>query len=198
MLQLNYIRDNKEEVLQRLAIKNFKDAETIINSIIEKDTQRRTIQKSTDDVKAEANQAAKQIGDLMKSGKKDEAEKIKERTAKLKISEKQFDEELKIVEDEIHQLLVQVPNAPHLSVPKGKTPEENEEVMRQDNSTNLLGGNLPSSNLPNGNLPSGKLPHWDICSKYDLVDFELGVKIAGAGFPVYKGKGAKLQRALFR
>lgn len=181
MLQLNYIRDNKDEVLKRLAIKNFKDAEAIINQVLEKDTQRRNIQKSTDDVKAEANQIAKQIGELMKSGKKEEAEKVKVKTGELKQKEKEFDDQLKAIESEIHQLLVQVPNTPSFKVPAGKTPEDNEVVFEH--------GAKPT-------LPANAKPHWELTSQYDLIDFELGVKIAGAGFPVYKGKGARLQRAL--
>ena len=131
MLQLINIRENKEEVLKRLAIKNFKDAETIINSVLEKDTQRRTIQGEGDKIKAESNQIAKQIGELMKTGKKDEAEKVKLRTTELKQKEKELDEQLKLVEDEIHQLLVLVPNTPNLTVPLGKTPEDNTIVFEQ-------------------------------------------------------------------
>lgn len=181
MLQVNYIRDNKEEVLKRLAIKNFKDAETIINTILEKDNQRRSVQKNTDDIKAESNLIAKQIGELMKSGKKDEAEKIKHKTAELKQKEKELDEQLKNIETEIHGILVQVPNIPNITVPIGKTPEDNEVVYEHGQKPTLYAGNTP---------------HWELTTKYDLIDFELGVKISGAGFPVYKGKGAKLQRAL--
>jgi len=181
MLQLNYIRENKDEVLKRLSIKNFKDAETIINAVLAKDVERRNIQKESDNIKAESNQIAKQIGELMKTGKKEEAEKVKLKTAELKVSEKQFDEQLKKLEDEIHALLVQVPNAPNLSVPIGKTPEQNEVV---------------SENGAKPTLHAKAVPHWELTTKFNLIDFELGVKIAGAGFPVYKGKGAKLQRAL--
>jgi len=181
MLQLNYIRDHKDEVLKRLAIKNFKDAETILTKVIALDITRRNTQKETETVKAEANQLAKQIGDLMKNGKKDEAEKIKARTSKLKQSEKNFDEQLKAVEEEIHALLVQVPNTPSTKVPAGKTPEDNEVIFEH--------GAKP-------NLPTSAVPHWDLAAKYNLIDFELGVKLTGAGFPVYKGKGAKFQRAL--
>jgi seryl-tRNA synthetase len=181
MLQLNYIRENKDEVLKRLAIKNFKDAETIINSVIAKDVDRRNILKLTEEVKAEANLIAKQIGELMKAGKKEEAEKAKSSTGELKLKEKNYDDELKKIEEDIHQLLVQVPNTPNLTVPKGKTPEENEVVFEH--------GTKPT-------LHAGAQPHWDLTTKYNLIDFELGVKIAGAGFPVYKGKGARLQRAL--
>jgi len=181
MLQLINIRENKEDVLKRLAIKNFKDAETIINSVLEKDAQRRSIQGEGDAVKAEANQIAKQIGELMKAGKKEEAEKIKLRTTELKQKEKELDEQLKSVEDEIQALLVVVPNTPNLTVPLGKTPEDNAVVFEY--------GNKPK-------LPVGFMPHWELTTKYNLIDFELGVKIAGAGFPVYKGKCARLQRAL--
>lgn len=181
MLQLNYIRENKDDVLKRLAIKNFKDAESIINSVLIKDAQRRSIQLEGDNIKAESNQIAKQIGELMKSGKKEEAEKVKLRTAELKQKEKELDEQLKTVEDEIHQLLVLVPNTPNLTVPLGKTPEDNAVVFEHGEKPKLAAGNVP---------------HWDLTTKYNLIDFELGVKIAGAGFPVYKGKGARLQRAL--
>jgi seryl-tRNA synthetase len=181
MLQINFIRDNKEEVLNRLAIKNFKDAETNINKIIELDTKRRSIQKESDDCKAEANALAKQIGELMKSGKKEEAENIKAKTADLKIKEKNFAEALAETETDIHKMLVQVPNLPNVTVPKGKTPEENLNVFQF--------GSIPT-------LHEKAQPHWELAAKYDLIDFELGVKLTGAGFPVYKGKGARLQRAL--
>jgi len=181
MLQLNYIRDNKDEVLKRLAIKNFKDAESIISKVLELDNSRRNTQKEGDAVKAEANTIAKQIGELMKSGKKEEAEKQKAKTADLKLKEKQLDETLKKIEQEIHDLLVLVPNTPSVKVPAGKTPEDNEVVFEH--------GTKPSP-------PQGAVPHWELAAKYNLIDFELGVKLTGAGFPVYKGKGARLQRAL--
>lgn len=181
MLQLAYIRDNKEDVLKRLAIKNFKDAETIINKVIELDNSRKTTQKQADDVKAEANTLAKQIGELMKSGKKEEAETLKAKSAELKQNEKQFDEVQKNIEVEIHNLLVTVPNTPNLTVPLGKTPEDNLTVFEY--------GAKPT-------LHANAQPHWELTTKYDLIDFELGVKLTGAGFPVYKGKGARLQRGL--
>ncbi|HTA63167.1 MAG TPA: serine--tRNA ligase [Bacteroidia bacterium] len=181
MLQINYIRDNKEEVIKRLAIKNFKDAESIITKVISIDAERRAAQKESDEVKAEANGLAKQVGELMKSGKKEEAETIKAKTADLKLKEKQIDEVLKTKEEEIQTLLVQVPNLPNTTVPLGKTPEDNETVFEH--------GEKPS-------LPANAQPHWDLAAKYNLIDFELGVKLTGAGFPVYKGKGARLQRAL--
>lgn len=181
MLQLNYIREKKEEAVERLLIKNFKNAESILNTVIEKDVARRNIQKQGDDLKAEANQIAKQIGELMKAGKKEEAELIKQKTTELKAKEKQLDDELKKLESEINAILVTVPNTPNLSVPKGSTPQENLIVNEQ--------GVKPE-------LGTKAKPHWDLTTQYDLIDFELGVKIAGAGFPVYKGKGARLQRAL--
>lgn len=181
MLQLNYIRDNKEDVLKRLAIKNFKDAEGVINSVMDLDTRRRNTQKESDAVKAEANALAKQIGELMKSGKKDEAEQVKTKTASLKSKEKELDDLLSAIEKQIHDVLVTVPNLPNLTVPVGKTPEDNAVVYEE--------GGKPE-------LYEGAVPHWELTTKYDLIDFELGVKLTGAGFPVYKGKGAKLQRAL--
>ena len=181
MLQLTYIRDNKEDVLKRLAIKNFKDAETIINSVIELDNNRKMAQRQADEVKAEANSIAKQIGEMMKAGKKEEAEALKAKTAELKLNEKKFDESLKHIEEDIHKLLVTVPNLPNLNVPVGKTPEDNEVVNEN--------GAIPK-------LHDKAVPHWELTTKYDLIDFELGVKLTGAGFPVYKGRGARLQRAL--
>ncbi len=181
MLQLTYIRDNKEDVLKRLAIKNFKDAETIINSVIELDNNRKMAQRQADEVKAEANSIAKQVGEMMKAGKKEEAEVLKARTAELKLNEKKFDESLRHIEEDIHKLLVTVPNLPNLNVPVGKTPEDNEVVNEH--------GAIPK-------LHDKAVPHWELTTKYDLIDFELGVKLTGAGFPVYKGRGARLQRAL--
>ncbi|MBK9284311.1 MAG: serine--tRNA ligase [Sphingobacteriaceae bacterium] len=181
MLQLNYIREKKEEVIQRLLIKNFSAAEEVMNKIIELDAARRNIQKQSDDLKAEANLIAKQIGELMKSGKKEEAEGVKLKTAEIKGKEKLLDDELKKLESDINSILLSVPNTANISVPKGKTAQDNEIVNEQGVKPNLG--------------PQAK-PHWDLTTKYDLIDFELGVKITGAGFPVYKGKGARLQRAL--
>lgn len=181
MLQLNYIRDNKDDVLKRLAIKNFKDAEGVINTVMDLDTKRRNTQKETDAVKAESNTLAKQIGELMKSGKKEEAEQVKSKTATLKSKEKELDDLLSAIEKQIHDILVTVPNLPNITVPLGKTPEDNAVVFEHGGKPDLY---------------EGALPHWELTSKYDLIDFELGVKLTGAGFPVYKGKGAKLQRAL--
>lgn len=181
MLQLNYIRENKEDVLKRLAVKHFKDAETTIERVIELDNQRKLAQKQADDCKAEANTLARQIGELMKSGKREEAEVLKNKTAELKATEKKLDDNQKKIEEEIQNILVTVPNLPHSSVPVGKSPEENEVVLQS--------GTIPK-------LHDKAQPHWELTSKYDIIDFELGVKLTGAGFPVYKGKGARLQRAL--
>ena len=181
MLQINNIRENKEEVLKRLAIKNFKNAETIINDILELDKIRKITQKQGDDLKAESNSCAKQIGDLMKSGKKEEGEVLKIKTSELKNTEKLIDEQLTQIELKLHNLLVTVPNTPNLTVPIGKTPEDNEVILEY--------GEKPT-------LYSNAKPHWELTSKYNIIDFELGVKLTGAGFPVYKGKGARFQRAL--
>jgi seryl-tRNA synthetase len=181
MLQLTYIRDHKEEVIKRLAIKHFKDAESVINAVIDLDSQRKASQKEGDDIKAEANALARQIGDLMKAGKKEEGEAMKAKTAALKDKEKQLDENLKNIETEIHNLLVTVPNLPSDKVPHGKGAEDNVVVSEH--------GQKPA-------LAATAQPHWELTTKYDIIDFELGVKLSGAGFPVYKGKGARLQRAL--
>ncbi|HEX7367336.1 MAG TPA: serine--tRNA ligase, partial [Pelobium sp.] len=180
MLQVSYIRENKEEVLERLAVKNFNQPE-LVDQIIHLDDQRKSTQAQADELLAKGNSAAKQIGELMRNGKKDEAEAIKAETSRNKEDVKALQEELAIIEHELQQKLVILPNLPHSSVPKGKTPEENEVVLTH--------GELP-------NLPKNALPHWELAAKYNLIDFELGVKITGAGFPVYKGKGAKIQRAL--
>lgn len=180
MLQVSYIRDNREQVLERLAVKNFKQPE-LVDEVIGLDDKRRQTQTLLDNVSAQSNAAAKQIGELMRNGKKEEAEAIKANTGKWKEEGKQLSEQLSAVEQELQDKIVLLPNLPHASVPKGITPEENEVVLEH--------GAIPA-------LPVGALPHWELATKYNLIDFELGVKITGAGFPVYKGKGAKLQRAL--
>ena len=181
MLQLTVIRDQKDDVLKRLAKKNFKDAESVVNAVLEMDNNRKVAQKQADDCKAEANGLARQIGDLMKAGNKEEAEKLKARTAELKATEKELDEKQKSIEVELQKLLVTLPNLPHESVPFGKAAEDN-EVVREE-------GTIPT-------LSANAKPHWELTTQYDIIDFELGVKLTGAGFPVYKGKGARLQRAL--
>ena len=180
MLQLSYIRENTQEVIDRLSVKNFKATE-IINEVLTLDNQRRETQKKLDDNLAEANNLAKEIGMLFKSGKQAEANDLKARTADLKVISKELSEKLEEIETVLNQTLVQIPNLPHASVPKGKSAEDNENIHQE--------GEIPV-------LYEGAVPHWDLCTKYDIIDFELGNKITGAGFPVYKGKGSKLQRAL--
>lgn len=180
MLQLNYIREKKEEAIERLAIKNF-DAKPILEKVLELDNDRRKTQNELDALLNEANVLAKQVGDLYKQGKKAEGDDLKNKSAALKESSGKLAEQLKTIEEEQHKLLVQVPNTPSLQVPKGKTPADNENVYEE--------GSIPT-------LYAGAKPHWELTTQYDLIDFELGVKLTGAGFPVYKGKVARLQRAL--
>ena len=180
MLQLNFIREHTQEVIDRLAVKNYQ-ATVIIQQVIALDNNRRETQKKLDDNLAEANNLAKEIGQLFKTGKQYEANDLKAKTAELKIASKDLSEKLEEIETTLNQTLVQLPNLPHHSVPFGKSAEQNENIHEE--------GIIPK-------LYEGAVPHWDLCSKYDIVDFELGNKITGAGFPVYKGKGSKLQRAL--
>jgi len=180
MLQVNYIRENREKVLERLSVRNFKQPE-LVDEIIKIDEDRRQTQTSLDSLSAEANVAAKQVGELMRAGKKDEAETIKAQTTSHKENIKNLTEKLVELETAQFNLVVQLPNLPYHLVKQGSTAEENEVVY-------LHGA--PAQ------LPVKALPHWELAAKYDIIDFELGVKITGAGFPVYKGKGAKLQRAL--
>lgn len=180
MLTLKVINDCPEGVIRRLAKKHF-DAKDIVSQIIELDALRRNTQKKLDNTLAEINSLSKSIGSLMKDGKKEEAQLAREKVTELKESAKTLDETLKTTEEKIQDLLVVLPNLPHESVPEGKTSE--------DNLIERTGGIIPQ-------LAEDALPHWDLAKKYDLIDFELGVKITGAGFPVYKGRGARLQRAL--
>lgn len=181
MLEINRIRQDKDRVIELLLVKNLKNAKEKIEEIISKDEEKRGVQKKVEEIKAELNLKSKEIGSLIKDGKKDEAEKTKVQVGELKNNEKELGVELIKMEEELRDLLLSIPNLPHSSVPKGKSAEDNETVYSQ--------GEIPS-------LEENALAHWDICSKYDIVDFELGNKITGSGFPVYKGKGAKLQRAL--
>jgi seryl-tRNA synthetase len=181
MLQLQYLRENTREAIERLLIKNVYDAESRVEEILSLDNVRRELQHKADTVKAEANAIAKEIGKLFKEGKADEANAKKQRTSELKAIEKELDEQLGAAEQELNAKLISLPNTPHISVPKGKTADDNEIIANF--------GEIPQ-------LHEGAVPHWDLCSKYDIIDFELGNKITGAGFPVYKGKGAALQRAL--
>ena len=180
MLQVNYIRDNREKVLERLSVRNFKQTE-VVDQIIELDESRKQTQTSLDQISAIANSSARQIGELMRTGKKEEAEVLKAQTGSNKEQIKTLSEQLTDIEARLFNLIVQVPNLPNELVKAGTTSDDNEVV--------LLHGE-PAA------LPEGALPHWELAAKYDIIDFELGVKITGAGFPVYKGKGARLQRAL--
>jgi seryl-tRNA synthetase len=180
MLELSFIRENPNVVIERLGVKNF-DAAPLVQKIIELDVKRRDTQKSLDDSLSQSNQIAKEIGGLFKSGKIEEVNALKEKTAQLKLQSKRYSEELTQIEAELQDTLVLLPNMPHSSVPSGKTPEDNENIHQE--------GTMPV-------LPADAVPHWDLAAKYKIVDFELGVKITGAGFPVYRGKGARLQRAL--
>lgn len=180
MLTIKQIKDNTPEVLARLARKGFDGAE-LIAEVLRSDDERRSAQQRLDQCLAEQNTLAKQIGGLMKAGQKDEAEALRQRVAELKSESKELDERKTNAEEAQRLALLQIPNLPHDSVPEGKHAEDNVVVKE--------GGRIPE-------LHQAAVPHWDLCKSYDLIDFELGVKIAGAGFPVYKGYGARLQRAL--
>ena len=181
MIQLSYIRENKQDVINRLAIKNI-DAAAAIEEIIALDQEKRKAQTEVEMLLSEQNTLAKHIGELFKSGKKAEADDLRNRSASIKELAKGQEEKLAKLEDDLKNALVVLPNIPSPSVPSGKTPEDNEVVF------------LNEKNMPK--LDDDALPHWELTAKYDIIDFELGNKIAGAGFPVYKGQGAKLQRAL--
>lgn len=180
MLKLTYITDNKEEVIERLSKKGFNDV-SLVEHVIELNERRKTTQSQSDSLSAELNSLSKQIGQLFKTGKQADAESLKAKTTTLKEDIKRAGEKLSDIEQNIQKILVQIPNLPHSTVPIGKSAENN--LIEKE------GGIIPT-------LPPDALPHWELAKKYDLIDFELGVKITGAGFPVYKGKGAKLQRAL--
>lgn len=180
MLELSYIRENTAEVAERLAIKNI-DAKNILQQIIDIDSRRREAQKQLDDNLAESNNISREVGNLFKAGKASDASELKNRVAELKVIAKELSENLEALVAEQNALLVSLPNVPHISVPRGKTPEDNEIIHSE--------GEMP-------NLYEGAVPHWDLASKYDIIDFELGNKVTGAGFPFYKGQGARLQRAL--
>ncbi len=180
MLTIKQIRDNRDEVIRRLGRKHF-DGTAVINEVIALDDRRRGAQQALDTALAEQNTLAKEIGTLMKQGQREEAEARRTRVAELKGESKRLEEEKVEAETALRALLYQIPNIPSELVPEGKHAEDNVEVR--------AGGTIPT-------LHEGALPHWDLAKTYDLIDFELGVKIAGAGFPVYKGYGARLQRAL--
>ncbi|ADB41595.1 serine--tRNA ligase [Spirosoma linguale] len=181
MLQLNFIRENKDTVLAGLGKRYFANAETVVDNVMTLDQKRRDTQKELDDVLAQSNAKASQIGALMKSGDKAAAEAAKAETAELKVRSKDLAEALRQIEVELQAVLVTIPNIPHSSVPPGRSADDNEVVLEH--------GDKPT-------LHEAAQPHWELIKKYDIIDFELGVKIAGAGFPVYKGKGARIQRAM--
>ena len=181
MLQVPFIRDNQKLVLEGLAKRNFVNAREIIARVLEADETRRNVQVSLDNTLAESNSISKEIGILFKTGQVQKATLAKEKSKKLKEQSKSFTDQLNTCSKELQELLFQIPNIPHTSVPSGQTEEDNEEVFRD--------GAIPK-------LEKNALPHWELVKKYDIIDFELGTKITGDGFPVYKGKGARLQRAL--
>lgn len=180
MLQLTAIRENKDAIIEALKKRNL-DAASLINTVLDLDEKRRSTQTTLDNTLAESNRLSKEIGALYQTGKAQEANVLKEETAKLKDASKQLNDDLNDIATALQNALYQIPNVPHSSVPAGKSEEDNEEIFKE--------GEIPV-------LFEEALPHWELAKKYDIIDFELGVKIAGAGFPVYKGKGARLQRAL--
>ena len=181
MLQVSFIRDNKETTLAGLHKRNFANAEAAVDQVLALDQQRRDIQRELDDTLAQSNAKAGQIGALMKAGDKAAADAAKVETAELKTRSKTLGDELRQTEADLQAVLVTIPNIPHSSVPAGRSAEDNEVVLEN--------GEKPT-------LDTGAQPHWELIKKYDIIDFELGVKISGAGFPVYKGKGARIQRAM--
>jgi seryl-tRNA synthetase len=182
MLTIQQIKENPELVIARLAVKGF-DGKQPIADVLALDEKRRQLQLNNDNTGAQLNRLAAEIGKLMKAGQKDEAESIKAQVAALKADQKSFGDQLATVESDIRNILLSVPNTPCAAVPEGKTAE--------DNVVEKTGGPMP-------NLGEDALPHWELAKKYNLIDFDLGVKITGAGFPVYLGKGAKMQRALIQ
>ena len=180
MLTLRFIQDNPQHVVEKLKIKNF-DAAGIVGEIISLYEKKNQTQQKADQAKSEMNKLSKEIGGLIREGKVGEANQAKERTAELKENIKQLDQDFSSIDEKVFELLIQLPNLPHSSVPTGISAEDNEIVKS--------GGKQVS-------LQAGALPHWELAQKYNLIDFELGVKLTGAGFPVYRGKGARLQRAL--
>jgi len=181
MLQVAFIRENREAVLKGLAKRNLKGASELVDKTIEADENRRAIQTELDAVLAESNKLSKDIGQLFKSGERQKAEILKQKTVLLKEKSKDLTENLQNKTNELQELLYLIPNIPNELVPAGSSEEDNLNIFEE--------GIIPV-------LHEGALPHWELAKKYDIIDFELGNKITGAGFPVYKGKGAKLQRAL--
>lgn len=181
MLLVPYIKENKEKIVQRLQKRRLKDAEMLIDNVLELDTKRRETQAELDNILAESNNISKAIGALIKAGKKEEAEQAKAKTATLKQAARLLSDSLAEYEEQLTTLLYNIPNVPHESVPEGGGAEDN-EIVDEWGEKPMLGEEA--------------LPHWELIKKYDIIDFDLGSKITGAGFPVYKGKGARLQRGL--
>ena len=179
MLKTSYIIANKEEVIKSLKKRNF-DSEDLIAKLISLDERRKLIQTEYENMQAESNTISKEIGQLFKEGNKDEIPNLKQRSLEIKTSTKVLSDDLSDVKNEIEDILSQIPNTPHESVPAGSSSEENLVIFNSKTKVNK----------------DSVIPHWELAKKYDLIDFELGTKITGSGFPVYKGKGAKLQRAL--
>lgn len=180
MLQVNIIRQNPDYVIERLKVKNF-NAAALIETILSLDEKRRETQTRMDETLAETNRIAKSVGEMFRTGRQAEADQLKERTSALKAEAKQMAEDLEVFVAEMNKALVQLPNLPYTAVPTGRSAEDNEVVFSH--------GDFPD-------LPSDAVPHWDLIKKYNIIDFDLGNKVTGAGFPFYRGKGAKLQRAL--
>jgi seryl-tRNA synthetase len=180
MLTLPYIHSHKDQIVQKLRIKNF-DASQIIEQIIETDVSRKKLQASADQLQSILNEKSKEVGELFKSGKQEEANQIKQELGELKEQIKKLNQDQSAVQETLSELLIQIPNVPHESVSPGKGEQDNVKVRE--------GGSMPA-------LDDGAVPHWDLIKKYDIIDFDLGIKITGAGFPLYKNKGARLQRAL--
>lgn len=182
MLQVSYIRQNREAVIERLAVRNFLQAD-LVDAVIALDDERKKLQAEFDNTQSKINNASKEIGNLMKQGKKEEAEASKAEVAQMKTVIDPLKEQMAKVERELTDKLLMIPNLPAAIVPKGKTPEDNIVIKE--------GGTKPQ-------LYAGATPHWELTTKYKLIDFELGTKITGSGFPVYMGRGAKLQRSLIQ
>jgi len=180
MLQIQTLRENQNEIVERLGLRDI-DMKSTVEQIISKDDERKKILTQLETQRAESNTIAKEISQLFKEGKQKEAEEYKSRSSELKSSIKEFEQAVELIQKDLAELLYQVPNVPHKSVKIGESIDDNETIFEH--------GEAPS-------LYDRAIPHWELASKFDLIDFELGVKITGAGFPVYKGKGAKLQRAL--
>ena len=180
MLQITYIREKRDEYIKALSKRNL-DAAPLLDRAIELDSKRREYQTELDNTLAESNKLSKEIGNLFKQGKREEAEKVKQKTGEIKERSKELTTKLAEAESDLNQLLYTIPNVPDDKVPAGSSEEDNEVVGKH--------GEIPT-------LPETSLPHWELAKKFDLIDFELGSKVTGAGFPIYKGKGARLQRAL--